>query len=1194
MSTKWQLNVTTISVLLIAMQPVSAATLTGAQRDFFENRIRPALVKYCYECHSAKSEDLGGKLYVDSRRGLRAGGESGPSIVPGNPDDSLLIQAIRWEDTEMPPDEPLPQRVIRDFERWVQMGAPDPRNEQKEKIAAKSANNALHWSLRPIRNPRPPSAPGNWARDPIDRFVLAKLNQAKLQPTSDASPRTLVRRLYYDLIGLPPSVEEINRWSSRFSVSGERRNTPKRELQREALAALVDELLVSPHFGERWGRHWLDVARYAESNGNDGLSRNPTFPHAWRYRDYVIHAFNRDTPYDRFITEQIAGDLLPAKSDLERDWNRIATGFLALGSKPAKAMNVNFDMDVVADQIGVVSSGIMGLSVGCARCHDHKHDPIPTRDYYALAGIFKGSTTMWGLAANERLTAPATSLHELKVLKRPDKPMPKLSLGVPDFASNYEAAIKKLKPTIYSKLDGPHPDLKPEDGATMTPEELGHMGEKGRIRGIVHQPTRSYSVSFWFRNDVKSDSVTLTAYLFSFANRAKLEGSGDHYGISGTYKGAKPGKLFAFPGTKKIPSVRGETDVPELTWNHLVIVRDENRVRVQFNGTEPLEIDEDIPFSFKEVREFTLGSRSDKMFPLRGNMTEFAFFDRALSREEAKLLHSASGQPETSGPKLQGPLKSSPNNLAMGVRDAANPDDCRININGESQKLGPSVPRGFLSAWTKPKPPIPVPPDEELRPLFPRALNLLARTEGKPKWKLDKGILTGTSKANERGFVITKEKFRDFELTGEFELKGKGKYNSGISFRVADSPDKSPHFNIGDPRADQPFGIYFNGWLIKADAKKSIKLSEWNKLRLRVMGQRVEGWINDEKLVDYTLSKDEPKEGAIAFQSNGYDKNDTGTIRFRKLLVQRFNKTHRPYSPVKNPETSGRLELAQWLTDKKHPLTARVMVNRVWHHLMGQPIVSTPDDFGIYGARPTHPDLLDHLATRFMNNGWSMKGLIRDIVLTRTYGLDSNCDSRTKKQDPDNNWLARHNRRRLDAESFRDSILAASGELDPQPGVGSDVQHLDILVNKVGDTLHQPSNHRSIYLCMLRNSPPPDLAAFDLPDALEVKGKRDVTLLPTQSLYLLNSPFLVQQATKLAVHLVDECNMPERERVAHAYQRILTRNPEPTEIRQSIALVRALQADLNSTESDAVNRERQSWVGFCQALLLTSEFRYVD
>ncbi|HAW26745.1 MAG TPA: hypothetical protein DCY03_01300, partial [Planctomycetaceae bacterium] len=256
---------------------------------------------------------------------------------------------------------------------------------KKPNTVSASADPAL-WSFQPITNPELPAVQNqHWGVDPLDQFVLARIEAAGLKPTYDAAPRQLVRRLYYDLIGLPPTLEQVEIFLDDY----QRR-------QQAAVKTLVDELLASPHFGERWGRHWLDVARYGESNGNDGLSRNPTFPHAWRYRDYVIQAFNNDLPYDRFLTEQISGDLLPAETPAERDRLLIATGFLALGSKPAKAMNVNFDMDVVNDQIDVVSTGVMALSVACARCHDHKHDPIPTSDYYAMAGIFLSTETMWG------------------------------------------------------------------------------------------------------------------------------------------------------------------------------------------------------------------------------------------------------------------------------------------------------------------------------------------------------------------------------------------------------------------------------------------------------------------------------------------------------------------------------------------------------------------------------------------------------------------------------------------------------------------------------------------------------------------------------------------------------------------------------------------------------------------------------
>jgi hypothetical protein len=583
-----------------------------------------------------------------------------------------------------------------------------------------------------------------------------------------------VRRLYFDLTGLPPSAEEVRTFVADFAKDGQR-----------AVERLTDALLASPHFGERWGRHWLDVARFAESNGNDGLSRNPSFPHAWRYRDYVIRAFNENVPYDRFITEQIAGDLLPADSPAQRDRQLIATGFLAIGAKPAKAMNENFEMDVVADQIGAVGSGIMGLSVACARCHDHKHDPIPTRDYYALAGIFKSTETLWGAAAHEALTAPQTPLHEL------------------------QAAPKITSPAV-----------------PLTP---------------VKAPRK---------------------------------------------KPAKP----AFPHPPGTP-------------------------------------------------------------------------------------------------------------LAMGAREAKVIADCKLNIDGESKKLGASIPRGFVAACG-----------------------------------------------------------------------------------ATDAP---------------------------IDAKQS-----------------------------------------------------------------------------------GRLQLARWLTRSEHPQTARVMVNRIWLHLFGQGLVRTPDDFGVYGDRPSHPELLDHLATRFVKEGWSLKRLIRAIVLSRTYQLASDCDERTRDADPDNTLLARHDRRRLDAEALRDAMLAASGELDLRPGEGSLIQHHDLLINEMGD-LHRPSNHRSVYLLMLRNSMPPELTPFNLPAGTAVAGKRDITTLPTQALYLLNSPFVIEQSKRLAARLL-QSSSDDTGIIRDGYQRTFAREPDENEIRRATEFLRETDASFAAANLSKETRRQTVWASFCQAMLSSNELRYVD
>ncbi|MDF1755286.1 MAG: PSD1 and planctomycete cytochrome C domain-containing protein [Verrucomicrobiales bacterium] len=756
-------------LLLIMLLPMASAwadkQIPADQLKFFETKIRPTLAKNCYECHSIGAKKLGAKLLVDSALGMQKGGESGSPVVAGAPSQSLLIHALKWEnDLEMPPDEPLPEAVIADFEKWIAMGAPFPKSAQQEPLPEgeeKTYNEEDLWSFQPVKEPALPKVKTGWPQTDIDYFVAGKWAEQNLSPGPDASPRTLIRRLYVDLIGLPATLEEIAAFEAEAEVDFD-----------AALTRAVEKLLQSPHYGERWGRHWLDVARFAESNGNDGLSRNASFPNAWRYRDYVIDALNRDVPYDEFLTEQIAGDLLEAESDLDRDRKLVATGFLAIGSKPAKAMNNNFVMDVVADQIEVITSGVIGLSVACARCHDHKFDPVPMRDYYALAGIFTSTETLWGIAANEKLTAHPTQLHVLKT--PPAVPAP--------------------------------------------PEALKLMEETEKLE------MRNYP---------------------------------------------RPKKEFTYPP----------------------------------------------------------------------------------------------GTP-----------------LAMGVRDRTKIEDCKLNLKGDAKKLGAPVPRGFLSVYE----------DEVLSQ-------------------------------------------------------------------------------------------------IKIDAT-----------------------------------------------------------------------------------SSGRLELAKWLTSEYHPQTARVMVNRIWLHLFGKALVGTPDDFGVYGEKPTHPELLDYLAYRFSReHNWSIKSMIREIVLSRTYRLDSGINA----DDPENTWISRHQRRRLDAESLRDAMLSVSGNLNPEPADGSPIRHLELLVNRAPD-LHQPSDHRSVYLCYMRNSPPRELVAFDLPDAVKPVGKRDETMLPTQSLFLLNSPFVIAQAERLAAESGGD--------PAKLWEKILVREATATELASANYLL------------ETIEDKSKAMSALAQALFATNEFRYID
>ena len=378
-----RLSILSFVGLLAGTQGVFPAEPSPEGIAFFEKKIRPVLVERCYKCHSANSEKLRGGLQLDTREGIRKGGGSGHAVVPKNLEQSLLVEAIRYEDedTAMPPKEKLPASVIADFEKWIMMGAPDPRDGSAVAEKPNWEKSKNHWAFKlPEQPARPKVKDNNWVRSDIDRFVLAEMDKQSLKPVGEADRRTLIRRLFFDLNGVPPQPKEVEAFVAD--------KDPK------AFEKLVDRLLASESFGERWGRHWLDVARYAESSGKEA---NLTYPHAWRYRDYVIDSFNADKPYNQFIREQIAGDLMPARDNQHRAELMTATGFLAIGPKSHNENNrLQFAVDLADEQIETTSRAILGLTIACARCHDHKFDPIPQREYYALAGIFFNTETQFG------------------------------------------------------------------------------------------------------------------------------------------------------------------------------------------------------------------------------------------------------------------------------------------------------------------------------------------------------------------------------------------------------------------------------------------------------------------------------------------------------------------------------------------------------------------------------------------------------------------------------------------------------------------------------------------------------------------------------------------------------------------------------------------------------------------------------
>ncbi len=871
--------------------PATATFVEAASPEglaFFESKIRPVLADKCYQCHSAEAEKIKGGLALDTREGARLGGENGPAVAPGNVEASLLIEAIRFhnKDLAMPPEKSggkLPDNVIEDFEKWVQMGAPDPR-VGSVKITNKQDTEAAKdwWAWQPPKSqPAPVVQDTAWPRNDIDRYLLSALEEKGLKPVGDADKLTLLRRVTFDLTGLPPTPQEVTAFCNDTSP--------------DAFKKVVDHLLDSKQFGERWGRHWLDVSRYAESTGKD---INLAFPHAWRYRDYVIAAFNNDKPYHQFLREQLAGDLLPAKNDRQRAEQLVATGFLAMGTKSVNEANPRqFALDLADEQIDTVSQALLGVTAACARCHDHKFDPISQREYYSLAGIFLSTDTRYGtfFAAQNRSAA------ELIELPR--------GAGMP------------VLPLV------------------MTPQE--REKKQFELDGFLQQANDMAAATF---------------------------------------------------GT----SARGGT-----------------------SGRQP---------------------RNQQMLLL-------------LRMNQVGLLETELKSFDESG-------KMRP--LAMGVLDQPTRREESRARTRETPRYGSSTPEQAIA-----------------------------------------------SRFLERG----------------------GRFSRPPEFKVIND---SPVFARGD---------------------------------VNQAGEKV------------------PR-------------------GFLSLL------THET-PPVIPATSSGRLELAQWMLADSNPLTARVMANRVWQWLFEQGLVTTPDNFGTTGNKPSNLALLDTLAVRFREGGWSVKNLVRGIVNSHAYQLSSTYDETNFAADPENTLIWRMNKRRLDAESIRDATLAISGQLDLQPPLGSPIAMRGN--GPIGEFRQFPNagvpedelveagtrtQARSVYLPIARDMLPDALAIFDFAEPGFVSGHREVTNVPEQALYMLNSPTLATAAQKLS-HRVLTAYPTNAQRVQFAYGLMFSRTPSEAEREAAFNFFSKFPSasapdDLRSGFPPNPGAEASAWTSFCRALFATAEFRYLN
>jgi len=923
-----------IGALALSPTPSFAGSSDSDGVEFFEKKIRPVLAERCYECHSHQAKKLKANLYLDSRQGMLQGGDSGVALVLGEPEKSRIVEAIRYAnpDLQMPPKQQLPETAIADLIEWIKRGAPWP-----EKDAPKTADSSEetlpldksrreHWAWQPVRVRPPPIVKDRPApQNDIDRFVLAKLEEKGLKPSPPAERRTLIRRAYFDLIGLPPSLEEVEAFVHDQST--------------DAFAKVVDRLLASPHYGERFGRHWLDVARYGEDQAHSFKPR--LYPQGYRYRDWLVRALNNDMPYDRFVMEQIAGDLLEGPERLER---LPALGFFALG--PVYYGDSKM-FDQLDDRIDTLARGFLGLTVACARCHDHKYDPVTQKDYYSLAGVF---------ASTEYTEAPLAPKE------------------VVDEYNKAQKAIQSHTNDINNLLEGE--SMKLSEGLRF---DIGR-----------------YMVGAWkLHNRRKTKPETS---MEEFAREQRLH----HFVLERWVK------YLSAPKTNQHPYLG--------LWIEMLADQDPKK---------DLSADE------------TAAAEAGKIAGAFQNLVVSAIKLReALEQNYGAALALAADKDKETLPKP-----------TLDKSQAALLDQ----IMGKDAVL--AIPRNQL---------------EKLLP---------AETKSK---------LAQLKKEMER---LSKE-----------------------------APPKYPFAH---------------------------SLHESSKIR------------------------DLP----VLLRGNPDSAGEEAPRRFLCILAGE----NAP--PFKNG--SGRLELARAIADKQNPLTARVMVNRVWQHHFGQGLVRTPSNFGLLGERPTHPELLDYLAGWFVDHGWSIKSLHRFVMLSSTYQLSSKSDPRQEAVDAENKYLWRMNRHRLEVEVWRDAMLAVSGTLERTIGGPS-------------DKLASPENRRrTFYASISRHDLDSLLRLFDFPDPNVTSDQRTVTTVPLQQLFVLNSEFVIRQAKALAGRLAAVPAEGDAARIRHAFMLLYGRPPTDREAKLGLEFLvesKAARAHGESKEKDPLSR----WEQYAQVLLSANEFMYID
>jgi hypothetical protein len=1125
-----------IAILGVCLGPLAAANDEVAIRHF-ESRVRPVLIERCYKCHTGRRAK--GGLRLDSAASLRRGGEAGAAVVPTKPEESLLIQAVRHQGgLNMPPKEKLSDQQVADLVRWVEMGAIWP-------------DELSHWAYRPVRDVAPPVArQQRWVKSPVDSFLLAKLEERNLTPGQPADKRTLLRRATFDLTGLPPQPEEIETFLADESPT--------------AFAKVVDRLLASPLYGQRWGRHWLDVVRYADARDLIQLPPESDFREAWRYRDWVVDAFNRDLPYDEFTTRQLAGDLLqpadPTKIDKEA---LVATGMLAIADfVPGDVDKEQMIADYVNDQIDVVGRAFLGLTLACARCHDHKFDPILTEDYYALAGIFfstrvipgpvKGNTPLVKvplLSPGELQAAAAQAARDKAHLAGLSQRI--ITLTDEGFLAYQE---RRLMEETRRYLPASWEFLHPPAGEHRPP--LGGFAAAGMLDASA--------LARWIKYLEKDHPHPAIAALLAAPNRAAGERMAQELGKKLSVIAAdRRARTARDPVTRTLagseilrfraddqrivtdearhvmlwPNRRGiaadampvpDTPAPVLA---TTTIRGQTRPVLRFSGKELLQ----TPRSVLPIGSLFVVFRTD-----RGSVAGqrlVGWEDSSAGQHGVGLMSDATGA-------VRAVLRRNGASGDVAAHDLAVSDFQVLDITWgpagvvvcrDGEVIGTNKEIDSVSS------------DPAIA-----ALKIGGPGSGSsPRFHGDLAEL--------RVYAVQV----DDQARARIEAELKERWSASARHRVAGGPVVDLYDELVSPQG--PLHVHA--------AERETLLSD--DVRTRLASLRAELETLKQKLpleiprAVVVLEGGPPgtkhqgfHDAQVYIRGNPANPGKTVHRGFPKFLAG----ANQP--PIR--KGSGRRELARWLTRPDHPLTARVMVNRLWQHHFGSGLVRTSTNFGVMGERPSHPELLDYLAGRFVSSGWSVKAMHRLIMLSSAYQQSTQVNAAALAVDPENRLLWRMNRRRLEAEAIRDSLLAVSARLDATLG-------------GPGKT-DVSTPRRSLYLMSVRTgAKTADFGPlFDAPDCSAIVERRNESIVAPQALFLLNDRFMIELAAELGERVSREISQgTQRERIRRLYEITLGRRPTADETRIGLQFL-ADPARVNA------------WDRYCHLLICTNEFIYVD